>query len=66
VIKRALLNKGVGVIKRALFVRQPLKLFAPGTVTRYDTRRIADVEVTNAGGGSNESHAGAAANARDA
>jgi hypothetical protein len=59
-------SKGVRVIKRALFVRQPPKLFDPGTVTRYGARRIVDMGVANAGGGSNESHAGAAANARDA
>ena len=41
----------------------PPKLFAPGTVTRYDPRRIVDMGVANAGSGSNESHAGAAADA---
>jgi hypothetical protein len=42
----------------------PSKLFDPDTVTRYDANRIADIGVANAGGGSNESHARAAANAR--
>ena len=53
----------------SLFVspqRYLTQVFDPGIVTRYDARRIADIGVANAGGGSNESHAGAAANARDA
>jgi hypothetical protein len=44
-------------------VRQSPKLFDPGVVTRYDPIRFANVEMANAGSGSNESHAGAAADA---